>query len=207
MTDEVGPRADGVAPTIHILTSPAFSAQTVRSAMTALEQQFRVGVLHHEWSFDLEGAFDRPRGQYLSAALIRQMETDYPRPTEIKILGMIDIDLFAPVLTFVFGEAQLGGSCAILSTFRLRNEFYGIPSNMEVLQTRVIKEAVHEVGHLFGLIHCRTFDCVMRSSTYVEEIDLKTENLCAECRSNLNYVEILNNETLSGMRREKIHRS
>lgn len=192
-----------MAPTIRILTSPKFSQVHVGAVAAALRQQFNATVDRTEYSFGISHALDRARGQYLSAALLRQMCIDYTPSDGEKLLGITDVDLYAPVLTFVFGEAQLSGTCAILSTFRLRNEFYGIPGDGNSLEERLVKEAVHEVGHLFGLVHCHTFDCVMRSSTYVEEIDLKRGALCPSCRESLPPVAILNSGPLSGLRSEE----
>ncbi len=174
--------------TIRILTPPKLTPHYIRPVADALEHQFHATVIHQDYTFDLQHALDRVRGQYLSAALLRQMCADFPAGDGTKLVGITDVDLYAPVLTFVFGEAQLNGTCAILSSFRLRNEFYGIPSDASILQQRIVKESVHETGHLFGLIHCHTFDCVMRSSTYVEEIDLKTAILCPACREKLQNV-------------------
>lgn len=192
-----------MASSIRLLTPPKFSSCHVGPVAAALAQQFHADVQLHEYTFNLQHALDRARGQYLSAALLRQMCADFSPSDGSKLVGITDVDLFAPVLTFVFGEAQLGGTCAILSTFRLRNKFYGIPESAAVLEERVVKEAVHEVGHLFGLIHCRTFDCVMRSSTYVEEIDLKSVNVCKECRISFGAAEDLNTGSFSGMRTGK----
>jgi archaemetzincin len=98
-----------------------------------------------------------------------------------RVLGVTNVDLFIPVLTFVFGEAQLGGPAGVVSFFRLDNRFYGLPENGELLLARLVKECVHEVGHTYGLLHCPDPDCVMRSSTYVEQIDLKQASFCIEC--------------------------
>jgi archaemetzincin len=95
----------------------------------------------------------------------------------------VDVDLFIPVLTFVFGEAQLNGSCAVVSTARLKHEFYGLPADDGQFVHRVEKEVIHELGHTLGLYHCRNFECVMRSSTYVEEIDLKKARMCIDCKT------------------------
>ncbi|HEY6951748.1 MAG TPA: hypothetical protein VI758_05035, partial [Bacteroidota bacterium] len=76
---------------------------------------------------------------------------------------------------------QLAGTAAVVSTHRLQNQFYGLPVDDLLMQERLQKEIVHELGHTFGLYHCRQFECVMRSSTYVEEIDLKHTGLCGAC--------------------------
>jgi archaemetzincin len=75
----------------------------------------------------------------------------------------------------------MGGRCALVSTHRLRQEFYGLPGDPELLRERLLKEAVHELGHTLELTHCDDYDCVMASSHSVEWIDLKTPNLCNIC--------------------------
>ena len=94
----------------------------------------------------------------------------------IRILGLTDADLFIPILTFVFGEAQLKGRAAVVSTARLG----GPPAAR--LPLRLETEAVHELGHTFGLLHSSDDGCVMHASTYVEEIDLKSDSFCLSCR-------------------------
>jgi archaemetzincin len=148
-----------------------------------------VPVTIEHWTPDLDGAYDSGRKQYSAAALVEQVartaraSTDKPSGTTTKWIGIVDVDLFIPVLTFVFGQAQLGGTAGIVSTLRLTNEFYGMSRDEVRLEERLEKELVHEIGHLFGLVHCRQFECVMRSSTYVEEIDLKRAELCDSCRA------------------------
>ena len=95
------------------------------------------------------------------------------------------MDLYVPVLTFVFGEAQLEGRAAVVSSYRLRDELYGLPKNPERLKERLEKEAIHELAHTFGLIHCREPECVMHSYTYAEEIDFKSKNFCKACSTQL----------------------
>ena len=130
--------------------------------------------------FDPETAFDQSRGQYNSRSLLGQLLRE-ARPGPARVLGVTGVDLFIPVLTYVFGEAQLGGTAAVVSTHRLDGERYGLPPDPERLRQRLVKEAVHEIGHTCGLVHCHEHRCVMGSSTYVEEIDLKDARFCARC--------------------------
>ena len=133
---------------------------------------------------DMQPCFVPSRQQHhavlVLAALLRQRPED-----GAKMLGVVAVDLFVPVLTFVFGQAQLDGPGAVVSTYRLRSEFYGLPSDEGALVERTIKECVHELGHAFGLVHCATYDCVMHASTTVDEVDLKRSEFCGQCRSNL----------------------
>jgi len=101
------------------------------------------------------------------------------------MLAVVREDLFIPPLTFVFGEAELGGTLAVVSSCRLDNTRYGLPADPALLANRLAKEAVHEAGHMAGLTHCFEQQCVMRVSTSVEEIDLKGETFCDACRSRL----------------------
>jgi archaemetzincin len=131
---------------------------------------------------DLEPCFEprRHHATLLLAALLRHR----PDPAS-KILGIVPVDLFIPVLTFVFGQAQLDGPGAVVSTYRLRSEFYGLPTDEGVLVERAIKECVHELGHAFGLVHCGVYDCVMHASTTVDEVDLKLSVFCGRCEAAL----------------------
>jgi archaemetzincin len=99
-----------------------------------------------------------------------------------RVLGVTACDLFVPVLTFVFGEAQLDGNCAVVSTARLHEDFYGMPARTDLLRERLVKEAAHELGHTFGLRHCADWRCVMASSHAVERLDVKTAEFCGACR-------------------------
>ena len=126
-------------------------------------------------------SFHGERQQYHSSEILQRMQSLLTADCW-RMLGVAAVDLYIPILTFVFGEAQVGGSCAVLSTHRLRQEFYGLPSNHELFRQRLLKEAVHEVGHTLSLTHCDDYSCVMASSHAVEWIDLKGSALCGACR-------------------------
>ena len=79
----------------------------------------------------------------------------------------------------------MGGPCAVVSTFRLRQEFYGLNPDDSLLRERLLKEAIHELGHTLHLRHCQDYQCVMASSPSVEWIDLRDSRFCAACRHEL----------------------
>jgi len=148
-----------------------------------LEQTFGIPVsLAPAMAIDTALAYDFSRNQYYSSLLLSALVQRYPSH-EGKLLGMTRGDLYVPVLTYVFGEAQLSGAAAIVSSYRFDDTLYGLPPNKTRFEDRMKKEAVHELGHTFGLIHCPQFDCVMHSSTAVEEIDIKSSRFCHTCRS------------------------
>lgn len=136
---------------------------------------------------DLPRYYSAERGQYNATLILAGL---LRRPTEpgARIIGITGVDLFIPVLTFVFGQAQLDGRGAVVSTHRLRNEFYGLPPDEDRLAERTVKEVIHEAGHAFGLVHCLAYDCVMHAATYMEDVDLKSEKFCSECRARLKSV-------------------
>jgi archaemetzincin len=131
---------------------------------------------------DPEFAFHGERQQYHSSEILRKMQS-LPQDHAWRTLGVAAVDLYIPILTYVFGEAQIGGPCAVLSTHRLRQEFYGLPTDHKLLFQRTLKEAVHEVGHTLNLTHCDEYSCVMASSHAVEWIDLKNSAPCCKCRA------------------------
>ena len=155
-------------------------AELLPRLFALLSETFSLPVEAHVPGFDPELAFDASRGQYNSRLLLDLLLRDR-RPGAARVLGITGVDLFIPVLTYVFGEAQLGGPAAVVSTHRLASERYGLEPSPALLRQRLHKEAVHEVGHTFGLVHCHQGRCVMGSSTYVEEIDLKSERFCPRC--------------------------
>ena len=130
---------------------------------------------------DPEFAFHGERQQYHSSEILQRMQS-FVTGDSWRVLGVAAVDLYIPILTFVFGEAQMGGPCAVLSAHRLRQEFYGLSPDYELFRQRVIKEAVHEVGHTLNLTHCDDYRCAMASSHAVEWIDLKDSALCGSCR-------------------------
>lgn len=131
------------------------------------------------WTLDPVIAHDPLRNQYNSSQILASLVEHEDAHT--RILGVTTVDLFAPVLTYVFGEAQLGGPTAIVSTHRLRPELYGLPKDHGALRRRLLVEAVHELGHTAGLRHCPNPNCAMHGSSYVEEIDLKGPGMCERC--------------------------
>ena len=177
-------KTPGVASAINILNASTIADERLQELSRAVGRSFGLRTYVSPAPLILDRAFDAYRGQYNSTALLVQLVNAFAG-TDEKRIAVVGVDLFIPVLTFVFGEAQLGGSAAVVSTHRLANPFYGLPKNDELSFQRLEKEVVHELGHTFGLYHCHQFECVMRSSTYVEEIDLKRIAICDECAATL----------------------
>ena len=125
-------------------------------------------------------AFDSRRNQYSSITVLEMVSRLCPDGA-LKLVGVTERDLFIPVLTFVFGQAQLGGRAAVVSLARLRQEFYGLEPNRGIFLDRARKEALHEIGHTFGLVHCTDRTCAMSLATRVQHIDQKRAAFCEVC--------------------------
>ena len=97
-----------------------------------------------------------------------------------RVLGVINKDVFAAGLNFIFGEAYSPGAAALISLRRLKPSFYGKTDDPKVFADRVLKEAVHELGHTLGLQHCRRTACVMRFSNSILDTDKKESLFCQQ---------------------------
>jgi archaemetzincin len=125
-------------------------------------------------------AFDSIRNQYHSTPILGKLESRAPS-FALKVLAITDVDLFIPVLTHVYGEAQLGGRTCIVSTHRLKGPFLPVRINDTHIQ-RIVKEAVHELGHTFSLRHCREHSCIMHYCRTELDVDRKSDQLCRYCK-------------------------
>ncbi len=134
-------------------------------------------------------AYDGKRGQYSSTVILRRLDS-YSPPGAERLLAITDVDLFIPMVTFVYGQAQLSmpqdadfgiNKVAIVSLARLEQEFYGLPPDRDLTVRRIRKEVSHELGHTFGLVHCTDKSCLMCLSTEILQIDVKSENFCESC--------------------------
>ena len=163
------------------------TADVDREAFTAVGERMgrEFGLPLREYAMpDLEFARDPRRNQYGSIPVLEKLVKAYPGDA-VKLLAVTGRDLFIPVLTFVYGHAQLGGRIAVISLARLRQEFYGLDPDRNILIQRATKEALHESGHLFGLVHCPDISCAMSLSTNIRQIDLKRAAFCASCAARL----------------------
>jgi len=145
----------------------------------AIAEAFRCECRVRPERLNVASTRDPARNQYYSTAILQAMQPLAEKGA--RLLAVTSLDLYVPVLTFVFGEAQLNGGCAVVSSHRLREEFYGLPGREELLWDRLVKEAVHELGHTFGLRHCDDWRCVMTSSHGVERLDVKGAEFCEIC--------------------------
>lgn len=146
-----------------------------------LERYLNLPVTVHPLRDPLDFAFDSRRSQYNSSRIIERVGELHPSAGG-KTMALVDVDLFLPVLTYVFGEAHLNGTTGVVSCARLRNEFHGRPADPGAFYERLLKEMVHELGHTFGLRHCAVADCVMFSSHDLEDTDAKDHRFCTACR-------------------------
>jgi len=148
--------------------------------LTYLAHAFRLETEILWKEIDLAKAYDAKRHQYYSSTILAQIVSNPPADA-FRMLGVTGVDIYIPVLTYLFGEAQFKGLGALISTYRLRSEFYEQPPDAQLFHERLLKEAVHELGHTYGLVHCNYPGCVMNSSTYIEDVDEKMVSFCRAC--------------------------
>jgi archaemetzincin len=165
---------------ITLISFGYFEEQFLNQVSVAVTRELHYPVLIKEGHLDLSEFYDPVRRQYNGSKLLTEVEASYAVQNN-KSIGLFNVDLFIPILTYIFGQAYLNGNTGIASVYRLSNERYGMISNDTYILERFRKEVIHELGHTLGLMHCHVPTCVMRSSTYVEDIDQKSTSLCVSC--------------------------
>ena len=148
---------------IYILPFGDISSRFVDSLALEMEDRLNLPFRRMHPIEVPEYAFHPHRKQYLSFAILRHV-----------------IDM--PIQTFIFGQAQMDGTAAVVSMKRLDEIFYGRASSEMLLFSRTLKEAMHELGHTLGLGYCDSAGCVMSHSTVVEQVDQKKAEFCTSCR-------------------------
>ena len=156
----------------------------------SLEEVFRLSVSIDPTMKLSSDAFNPKRRQYHATTILSRVRGK-TSPGGGRSLGIVDVDLYVPELNFVFGEADLLGKKALISLSRLKQDFYGLPGNEELFLKRTLKEAVHELGHTFGLRHCRNEKCVMHFSNSLSDTDIKQATFCPLCQKRI-AIEIFN---------------
>lgn len=169
---------------ITLISFGYFDQELLETVVPDISLEFSFPVRTKIGNLDLIEFYDPARRQYNGNSLLKRIDVEFATDYS-KTLGLFNIDLFIPILTYIFGQAFLSGRIGIASIFRLNNERYGIKTDDKIVLHRFRKEAIHELGHMFGLIHCSNPVCAMRSSTYVEDIDQKSHRLCPKCRMQL----------------------
>jgi archaemetzincin len=166
---------------ILIIDHGNFEKSFLNSIAASISRVYELPVTVQESHSDLSDFYDPTRRQYNGNELMKELDS-WSTLNHTKNIGLFRVDLFNPILTYIFGQAALNGSIGVASLYRLRNEQYGIKKDDDLLLERFQKVIIHELGHMFGLVHCHVPTCVMRSSTYVEDIDQKSLHLCSKCR-------------------------
>ena len=165
---------------VCVATAGDVPADLLRSVEDAVTGRLRLPVSRWPRLVDPTEAWDPVRGQYSSTAMMRHALAAAP-PGALRLLLVTEVDLFVPVLSFVFGQAQLEGIVAVMATARLRQTFYGLPADERLETMRARIEALHEIGHTFGLTHCLERTCAMSLATTVQHVDMKRDGYCAGC--------------------------
>jgi archaemetzincin len=127
-------------------------------------------------------SFDKSRNQWYSPKLLVCFFEQFRPYKDTKILFILDVDAYSDGLNYVLGEAYPKGGLGIIYLPRIRQEFYGLKPNDQLFYERMVKESVHELGHVFGFVHCQSPRCVMHFSNSLHDTDTKGRSFCSSCR-------------------------
>jgi len=169
---------------ILIIPIGTIDSQILRDISDALKRAFHCHVAIAEGMSIPQNALDKKRRQYHSSTILEKIKAHKLKNLN-RALGVIDVDLYVPELNFVFGEADVYSGIAVISLVRLKQEFYGLHSDRELFHLRAIKEAIHEIGHTYGLGHCQNPKCIMFFSNTLRDTDNKGPGFCTTCGKRL----------------------
>ena len=170
---------------INLLPVGKISSELIEEIANFIQERITVDVKIKD-KLTLGVKMDETRGQY-NAIHILEILLNFFEPD--KLLGVCDVDIFVPGMNFVFGVVNgIGGEVGIVSITRLRQEFYGLPEDLEIFKSRVRKEVLHELGHLIGLSHCPDPSCVMHFSNSLMDTDYKKDKLCDICNEKIKQI-------------------
>jgi archaemetzincin len=147
---------------------------------TCLEERFLASARVERSLVVPRSTLNSTRGQLFVATLNGKVQRAHPDADAV-LLAITDFDLYKTSHRFVFGDADEAQGLAVVSIHRLRSEFYGEPADANLLFQRTLKEAIHELGHTFGLKHCYNARCAMYYSNSIFETDNKMPHFCEIC--------------------------
>lgn len=169
---------------IYLIPIGDIDRANLEKLVTPLQKKFGYQAIIGENLGEITFAYYQKRDQFYSTPILDKIRKSIPKDA-FKALGIADKDLFVPSLNFVFGEADLDGPVAVISLTRLRQEFYGLEKDDLLFEMRLLKEAIHELGHCFGLRHCSNTECVMHFSNSLQDTDIKSTDFCPSCDKKL----------------------
>lgn len=168
---------------ISLMSVGSLGPELLQPLAERLTQRLGAACSIQPGGFSAEFAFNRRRRQYHSAEILKKL-LRRPGSSGSTLLAVTDVDLYVHGLAFVFGDSQRPRG-AVVSTYRLRQEFYGLPADPGLLQERLLKAALHEFGHTYGLRHCPHHSCAMSAASSVEQVDLKRPAFCVACAASM----------------------
>jgi archaemetzincin len=163
---------------ICLLPIGRIESRVLKAISSSLKEVFSCRVKQLQGLPLPKDAYNPGRKQYYSTLILKRLIRSSPCD---RVLAITDVDLYVPGLNFVFGEADVSRGVAIISLTRLRQEFYGLPPDSKLFLLRAAKEAVHEIGHTYGLGHCPDPRCVMHFSNSLHDTDVKSYRPCRRC--------------------------
>jgi archaemetzincin len=167
---------------VHLLPVGKLEPSLLEDLRRAIPRCFGLGCEILPIELDPIPGYNVERQQYHSSELLQRMQAS-AGPEHWRLVGITAVDRYIPILKYVFGEAQIGRPCAIVSFHRLRQEYYGLERDDALFKQRLLKKSVHELGHTFHLHHCQNYRCAMASAHAVGWIDLRESAFCESCRS------------------------
>ncbi len=156
--------------------------QIAKNLSKVIGSDIKININRFRYLPNIPNVFNKQRMQCISDKLLDWLLKEYNPDNNTKILAICDFDAYANGLNFIFGQAHIEGRVLVIYLPRLKQEFYEQKKNDNIFYQRMTKETIHEIGHAFGLRHCKNRKCVMYFSNSSYDTDIKNSFFCNNCR-------------------------
>lgn len=155
-----------------------FPVQKAQMLADALKEAYPSVSIQKESLVLPKEHYNRERKRYSGTGLLKDLSK--LRKGNV-VLGLTDEIIFkanelSPTYG-IFGVSPVGAYVAVISSTR--------PSGKQHTKDHLVKLMMHELGHSFGLNHCRNQHCFMVDAEHGNKFS-QTPSFCNECKAFLN---------------------
>jgi len=172
---------------VYLLPVGNVKEEILKRLLPCLEERFLFGFTCLPVLSVPGNAYNVVKRKYLSPVICEKIKSEFPEDARF-VLGITDVDTYDNSSNLIYNFTHSEDRVGLVSLYRLNPAFSGRASDEDLFFQRVLKEVVHELGHLIGFRHCFNSLCPMYFSYSINDTDKKGSFFCGECEKKLNRI-------------------